>query len=174
MTYATKKGFDFDEDVKRINNLLTPVSLGLFDSLLLSSPYINTQKKDNYPPYNIKKIGDIYLIEIAIAGFSKDSITVEYKDRQLTVTGSSNVKEKDDNVEYIFTGIANRSFTRTFTLGDRIVVESADLKDGMLIITCVQLIPEHLKPKSITINLSNKDSETGGDQRNPVFLAEDK
>lgn len=170
MPYGTKKGFDFDEDVKRINDLLTPVSLGLFDSLLLSSPYINTQKKDNYPPYNIKKVDDTYIIEIAVAGFSKDSIAVEYKDRLLTVTGSTTVKEKDDNVEHIFTGIANRSFTRTFTLGDRIVVEGADLKDGMLIIKCTQLIPEHLKPKSITINLSKETIPSGGDKRQ--FLTE--
>ena len=107
-----------------------------------------------YPPYNIRKIDETqYVIEIALAGFSKEDIEVEVTEGNLTVR-SKKLEEKTELTSedsYVHKGIAKRSFLRSWTLSDDIVVRGADLKDGMLIIDLEKVIPEEKRPRLITI-----------------------
>ena len=103
----------------------------------------------NYPPYNIKKTGEYtYVIEMAVAGFAKHDIEIEFAEDKLIVKG--NTKDEADN-DYLFKGIANRAFTRTFALNDQIEIKDAGLFNGMLQIALERIIPEHKKPKKIEV-----------------------
>lgn len=105
----------------------------------------------NYPPYNIKKVSDNkYVIEIAVAGFSKSEIEMEFIDDKLFVKG--NATEDADALEWIHKGIAGRNFTRTFVLNDQVEIKNASLINGMLKIALERIIPDHKKPKKIDIN----------------------
>ena len=104
----------------------------------------------NYPPHNIVKYNDTrYGIEVAVAGFSKDEITVEVDQDQLLITGKkfANV----DAVEYLHRGLAARDFEQQFTLAEYMEVKGAEVKDGMLKIEIERIVPEALKPRQITI-----------------------
>lgn len=106
----------------------------------------------NYPPFNIKKVDDDhYVIEIAVAGFSKSEIDIELVDGKLIVKGNA----KDDNdaslTSWIHKGIADRNFTRTFLINDLVEVRNAEMINGMLRIFLDQIIPEHRKPKKIEV-----------------------
>ena len=104
-----------------------------------------------YPPYDIVKSGeDMYCIEMALAGFTKDEIKVEVKENNLTIEGDLNGRH--DNSDYVHKGIARRAFQRKFILNDTIEVEGAELTDGVLHISLKQNIPEEQRPKLITIN----------------------
>ncbi len=106
-----------------------------------------------YPPYNIlKKNDDEYLIKIAVAGFNKDDLTVEVENNILTIYGQK-TSENEHNSEYqtIYQGIAERSFKRQFRLQNYIEVSNVELKDGLLNISLVRIIPEELKPKKLEI-----------------------
>lgn len=105
----------------------------------------------NYPPYNIKKVEDNrYIIEVAVAGFSKSELEIEFEDDKLIVRG--NAKENDSEYDWLYKGIAARNFTRTFALNDQIEIKGADLINGMLKIALERIIPEHKKPKKIDIS----------------------
>ena len=140
-----------------IFNSLRPFSIGfdnMFDQFesLLSDGGLSTQS--NYPPYNIRKAGkDKYAIEVAIAGFNKDDVEVEYEDNLLTVKTKKVDKavEKDMDGEIIHRGISQRSFSRSFTIADDIKVEGAEIKDGLLKINCEKIVPEQKKRKLIPI-----------------------
>ena len=107
-----------------------------------------TKNIPNYPPYNIKKIDDEhFVIEMAVAGFGKADLNIELKEDVLTVSGKLDADEKD----YIYQGIANRAFTRSFAIDDQIEVKDAELFNGMLRIALERLIPEDKKPKKIDI-----------------------
>jgi molecular chaperone IbpA len=109
-----------------------------------------TKNIPNYPPYNIKKVDDNkYVIEVAVAGFSKSEIQVEFEDDKLIVRG--NAKE-DEATDYLFKGIAARNFTRTFALNDQVEIKGAGLVNGMLQIALEKIIPEHKKPKKIEVS----------------------
>jgi molecular chaperone IbpA len=111
-------------------------------------------KISTYPFYNIKKTGEnTYVIEMAVAGFSKQDIELTLEDGVLTIKGSVT---SDDTCEYIFKGIADRAFTRKFTLADTVEVKNADLINGMLKIFLERFIPESKKPKKIEINTDSK------------------
>ncbi len=129
----------------------TPFTVGfdeLFDRLL----DLDVNTSTGYPPYNIIKSDDYnYVIEMAIAGFSKDQIEIELSDGELSVRSKNNDKTDEENKNLIHQGISYRSFKRKFTLSDEIRVQNADLKDGMLRIKLEKLIPEHKKPKLISI-----------------------
>ena len=102
-----------------------------------------------YPPYNIEKCGENeYRIVLAVAGFSKDEIEIVSEQNQLTVRGQLNDKSGH---EYLFRGIATRSFSRVFDLADYIKVTSAMMGDGLLIIDLKRELPEALKPRRIDI-----------------------
>lgn len=105
-------------------------------------------KIPSYPPYNIRKVDDEhYVIEMAVAGFARHDLDIELKDDVLTITG--NVKNTDG--EYLFKGIADRAFTRKFTIADSVVVKNAELANGLLKIALERFIPEEKKPKKIDI-----------------------
>jgi molecular chaperone IbpA len=105
-------------------------------------------KIPSYPPYNIKKIDDEhFVIEMAVAGFGKTDLDIELKDGTLTVSGSHDADDKD----YIYQGIANRAFTRKFTLADTVVVKNAELVNGLLRIALERFVPEEKKAKKIDI-----------------------
>ena len=105
-------------------------------------------KIPSYPPYNIKKIDDEhFVIEMAVAGFGKTDLDIELKDGTLTVSGSHEADDKN----YLYQGIANRAFTRKFTLADTVVVKNAELVNGLLKIALERYIPEEKKAKKIDI-----------------------
>lgn len=111
-----------------------------------------TRNIPNYPPYNIKKIDENkYSIEIAVAGFSKSEIEIEFVDDKLVVKGNVSSPDGTDQENYLFKGIANRAFTRTFALNDQVEVQGAEMVNGMLKIALERIIPEHKKPKKIEI-----------------------
>ena len=140
-----------------IFNSLRPFSIGfddMFDQFesMLGNGALTMQS--NYPPYNIRKTGrDNYAIEVAVAGFSKKDVEVEFEDNLLTVRTKQINKSEDNNIdgEIIHKGISQRQFARSFTIADDVKVDSAELKDGLLTISCERIIPEHKKKKLIQI-----------------------
>ena len=104
---------------------------------------------NNYPPYNIYKIGECkYSIELAIAGFGEDEVEVKYADNTLTITGN---KEEKGDTDVLHRGIANRNFTRTFNIADDVIVNSGSLKNGVLSIELEKIIPDEKKERVIKI-----------------------
>ena len=110
--------------------------------------------RSNYPPYNIYQDEAKYTLELAVAGFNEDEIEIihEPEHNRLIVKGSND----RDNVEYLHQGIASRTFNRTWTVSDTIVVNSADLSDGILRIDLENVVPEEKKPKVISISNAKK------------------
>ncbi len=110
--------------------------------------------QSNYPPYNIRKAGkDKYAIEIALAGFNKKDVEVEFEDNLLTIRTKQVNKSKDKNEdgEILHKGISQRQFARSFTIADDVKVDGAELKDGLLTIACEKIVPEYKKKKLIEI-----------------------
>jgi molecular chaperone IbpA len=108
-------------------------------------------RTSNYPPYNIVKYNDReYGIEVAVAGFMKEEISVSVDQDQLTITGKNMVTETEQK-EYLHRGLAARDFEQTFTLAEFMNVVDAEVKDGMLKIRIERIIPEALKPRTIEI-----------------------
>ena len=119
-----------------------------FDHLFNELEFTAKHAQDHYPPHNILKTGDTeYLIELAVAGFSKDELNIEFKDRTLTVTG----EHKSKGREYIHRGISTKKFKRTFRLSEHVKVHGADLKDGVLSIDLKYEVPEEMRPRKIEI-----------------------
>jgi molecular chaperone IbpA len=135
----------------RIWNDLRPFSVGfesIFDHFNL---HLDSQRTVNYPPYNINKLDDLnWNIEMALAGFGKKDIDISTANSQLTIKSVVD-KNKDETAGTIHKGISKRQFTRTFTLADDVVVNDAELKDGMLVVNLEKIVPEEKKPKSIKI-----------------------
>jgi molecular chaperone IbpA len=106
----------------------------------------------NYPPHNIVKYSDdSYAIEVAVAGFTKEEVTVEVDQDQLTIRGIKNRPNVDVGVEYLHRGLAARDFEQTFTLAEYMEVRGAKVQDGMLQINIQRLVPEALKPRKIEV-----------------------
>lgn len=104
-----------------------------------------------YPPYNIEKTGDdSYRLSLAVAGFSADDIELTVKENTLIVAGR--VGAENAKAEYLHRGIAARAFTRRFVLADHMVVEGAEIANGLLHVTIKRVVPESLKPRRIEIN----------------------
>ena len=109
----------------------------------------NTASRQSYPPYDVLKLDeDTYQVSLAVAGFSKDNVSVSVEDNTLNISGE--IVEVTD-AEVIHKGIAARKFTRSFALGEYMEVSSASLEDGMLLIKIIREIPEEKKPKTIKI-----------------------
>ena len=130
-------------------NQLTPYAVGydkVFDNL---SRYVdNNESSTGFPPYNIRKEGDYhYVIEMALAGFSKEDIEVEVADGTLSVRSD----KKDDAADNLYRGISFRKFNRKFTLSDDIVVNDAALENGMLTINLERIVPEEKIPRLIEV-----------------------
>jgi len=123
-----------------------------FDTIFDRLFDMDLTRDSGYPPYNIRKINELqYAIELALAGFSKDDIEVEVTDGQLAIRSKEDIKKDDSNESFVHKGIAKRSFMRTFSLSDDIIVKGADLKDGMLIVELERVIPDEKKPRLIQI-----------------------
>lgn len=127
-------GIGFDNVFKKLNDMNT---LGL--------------KGIAFPPYNILKVDENkYVIEMAVAGFNKSSLSIELNGGVLKITGSSEPLN-DGGGYYLYKGIADRAFTRTFSLADTVEVKNAELVNGMLKVFLENIIPEENKPKKIEI-----------------------
>ena len=108
-----------------------------------------TPGQDNYPPHNIVKLDDEHFsIEMAVAGFSKDDVEVELKDGTLTISGS----KTEDERNYAHKGISSRKFSKSFRLAEYVVVDDADLANGVLVVNLRVDIPEEKRPQKIKIN----------------------
>lgn len=148
-TTLAKSAIGFDPVIKKLHQVMD-----------------NMPKIPTYPPYNIRKVDDNkYVIEIAVAGFGKQDIEIEMLDGTLTVKGNINSDEAPE--DYIFKGIADRAFTRHFTLADSVEVKNADLVNGLLKIWLERFIPEDKKPKKINIGETSAKTDK-------QFLAESK
>ena len=131
-------------------NQLTPYAVG-FDRVFdqLNAYAANNATSTGFPPYNIRKGGEYtFVIDMALAGFSKKDIEIEVTEGLLTVRS---IKENDENDSNIYRGISYRKFNRKFTLADDIVVNDASLENGMLEITLERIVPDAKKPRKITI-----------------------
>lgn len=121
-----------------------------FDQIF-NDQFFQGNKHDNYPPHNIVKYSDTsYGIEIAVAGFVKEWITVVVDQGQLTVIGIKSVAANDSK-EYLHRGLAARDFRQTYALAEFMEVKGAEVKDGMLRIELERIVPEALKPRYIEI-----------------------
>ena len=108
-----------------------------------------TKDIPNYPPFNVRKDGNTYTIELAVAGFAQHEIDITIEGGKLIVKGNTESTEPEEN--FLFKGIANRAFTRSFVLNDEIVVNDAEIVNGMLKIALERLIPEAKQPKKIPV-----------------------
>ena len=121
----------------------------LFDMLENSSLGTGAE---NYPPFDLVKDGDNqYRIELAVAGFKPEEVDITAQQNVLIVSGRKSEETEKTGSDYIYRGIANRSFERRFALADHIQVRGADLKDGLLSVELVREIPEAMKPRKIAI-----------------------
>jgi molecular chaperone IbpA len=103
----------------------------------------------SFPPHNIIKVSDNnFIVEMAIAGFTKDEIDIQVDDGSIIIRGEKKDKE---NLEYLYRGIATRSFTKKIRLMETIEVRGAEFKDGILRIGLENVIPDHKKPRKIEI-----------------------
>jgi molecular chaperone IbpA len=122
-----------------------------FDSLFndVEKRFANSVQT-NYPPYNVLKHDDDHFeIEIAVAGFDKEDVTIEVDQNLLTIKGT---RLKDDNAsKYLHRGLAARDFERSFTLAEHMVVGDAELTNGILSVKLTREVPEALKPRLIAI-----------------------
>ena len=141
-----------------IFNNLRPITVGFdnmfdhFEHMMDDSFFRGTM--GNFPPYNIVKTGEnTYDVELALAGFGKDDIEVEYKENQLTVKSKKQDKqeETDEDGNMIHRGISKRFFSKSFTIANDVEVKGAELKDGLLKVSMERIIPEHKKAKLIDI-----------------------
>ena len=139
---------------------LLPSTVG-FDRMFSTLETVNdiltnpATKTPSYPPYNIVKTGDFtYDIEVALAGFSKKDISIEYADGLLKIKSVKEQKTEEKNAkdEIIHQGISKRYFSKTFTVADDTEIKGAELKDGLLRISLERIIPESKKPRTIEIN----------------------
>ena len=128
-----------------------PQSIG-FESILKEiDDLLAAPTSQTFPPHNIIKVDDYnYIVELAIAGFSKEAIQITLKDGQLEIRGSNPVGD-DNDVQYLHKGIGTRSFVKTIKLADTVEVRGAVFKDGILKIGLENVVPESKKPRTIEI-----------------------
>ena len=130
------------------------VGFDRFNDLFESLRQDKADAFDNYPPYNIEKLGsDDYRVVMAVAGFSESDLDIVLENGELTVTGKVQLSETPDaaQTQFLHRGIATRAFKRTFRLADHIEVVEAAIKDGLLTINLKHEVPEEKKPRTIRI-----------------------
>ena len=119
----------------------------LFNELERLVEGTSPQRNTSFPPHNIIKVDDNkYVVEMAVAGFGQDEVDVEIQDGTLIVKGE---KKDHTEVDYLYRGIATRSFTKSIRLSETIEVRGAQFKDGILKIGLENVIPDHKKPRKI-------------------------
>jgi len=131
---------------------------------------------ENYPPFDLVKKGENeYRIDLAVAGFKPQEIDITAQQNVLIVTGRRKEESDDGNSpganDFVYRGIATRSFERRFALADHIQVKGADLKDGLLSVDLVREIPEAMKPRKIEIAGGSEKKEQaaiGGGSEQPA------
>ena len=117
----------------------------IFKKMAEGAAFIANTAMSNFPPYNLKKVDDNkYVIEMAVAGFSKQDIEITLEDNKLLIKGNTavNTEEKSEKTEYLYQGIAGRNFTRAFTVADHVEIQNAELVNGMLKIFLDHMIPQ--------------------------------
>ena len=137
---------------------LRPVSIGFdnlfdhFENFFDDDQFFRSSLTSTFPFYNIVKKGDDkYDIELALAGYDKKDISVEYADNLLHIKSIKETKSDTDKNGVIHQGIAKRYFSKTFTIADDVEIEGAELKNGLLKVSLHQIVPEGKKPKKITV-----------------------
>jgi len=144
-----------------VQNLFPRGSFIGFDHLFNELDHVAKHANDHYPPHNIIKTDeDNYLIELAVAGFSKDELSIEVKDRTLTVTGDHISKGR----EFIHRGISTKKFKRTFRLSEHVHVHGADIQDGILAVELKYVVPENQRPRIISIGKNEGQNDTHNNQ----------
>lgn len=119
-------------------------------SRLMDAAMRGAETADNYPPYNIEKLGeDDYRITVAVAGFGPDDLEVTQKESALVIQGRTPAERGER--AYLHRGIAGRAFERSFQLAEHIRVTEAGLENGLLVVTLKREVPEALKPRTIKI-----------------------
>lgn len=119
-----------------------------FDRLI---DMLETASDQGYPPYNIERSDENnYRVTVAVAGFGEQDLSVDVKDRVLTVTGRREGAEKAG--AYLHQGIAGRAFERNFQLAEHVEVKGASLENGLLHVDLERIVPEEKKPRRIAIN----------------------
>ena len=141
-----------------IFNQLRPVTVGfdnVFDHFerMFNDEFFNVPNV-NYPPYNIVKTGaNTYNVEVALAGFSRDDVSVEFAEGILTIKSKDRTEsnKKDQDGDIIHKGISKRYFSKSFTVSDDVEIKGAELKDGLLTVSMERIIPEAKKARVIEI-----------------------
>ena len=141
-----------------IFNQLRPVSVGFdnifdhFESMFDDNDEFFRTPTATFPFYNIVKTGSTtYNIEVALAGFGKKDIKVDYADNLLTIKSVKEVKDSNESNGIIHKGISKRYFSKAFTIADDIEIKGAELKDGLLKVSLNKILPEGKQPKSIEV-----------------------
>ena len=132
---------------------LTPFTIG-FDNVFNSLDRVRSIPQTNYPPYNIRKgsTEDTFLIELAVAGFGEEDLTVSVKENNLSVEGD--IGDKDSG--FVHQGISQRKFSRNFVLADDVVIKGSDLSNGILTIYAERIVPEEKRARTIEIGSLSK------------------
>jgi len=142
-----------------IFNQLRPLSIG-FDNIFdhfenffeEGEDYVRSSLTSTFPFYNIVKKGNNkFDIEVALAGYDKKDIAVEYADNVLSIKSIKETKSDKEKDGVIHQGIAKRYFSKAFTIADDVEIEGAELKNGLLKVSLKQIVPEGKKPKQITV-----------------------
>ena len=128
-----------------------------FDSLFDELSKMAERKESNYPSYNIAKDDDEhYRIEVALAGFSSDNISIQTEKGVLTIEAKKEDMKEEGTDNYIHRGIAQRAFSKMFRLAEYMKVDDAQFVDGILTVFLYREIPEADKSRQITINTIEK------------------
>jgi len=141
-----------------IFNQLRPITVGfdnVFDHFerMFNDDFFNVPTV-NYPPYNIVKTGvNTYNVEVALAGFSRDDVSVEFAEGILTIKSKDRTEsdKPDADGDIIHKGISKRYFSKSFTVSDDVEIKGAELKDGLLTVSLERIVPESKKARVIEI-----------------------
>jgi molecular chaperone IbpA len=158
LTLLTIGGKQMTKNQLSIFNQLRPVTVGfdnVFDHFerMFNDEFFNVPTV-NYPPYNIVKTGaNTYNVEVALAGFSRDDVSVEFAEGILTIKSKDRTEsnKKDEDSDIIHKGISKRYFSKSFTVSDDVEIKGAELKDGLLTVSMERIIPEAKKARVIEI-----------------------
>ena len=158
LTLLTIGGKQMTKNQLSIFNQLRPVTVGfdnVFDHFerMFNDEFFNVPTV-NYPPYNIVKTGvNTYNVEVALAGFSRDDVSVEFAEGILTIKSKDRTEsdKKDKDGDIIHKGISKRYFSKSFTVSDDVEIKGAELKDGLLTVSMERIIPEAKKARVIEI-----------------------
>ena len=157
LTRLTIGGKHMKNNLSIFNNL-RPLTVGfddMFDHFehMMDDSFFG-RSVGNFPPYNIVKTGEnTYDVELALAGFNKKDIEVQYEENLLTVKSkkSDEAEQTDEDGNIIHRGISKRFFSKSFTIANDVEIKGAELKDGLLVIALERIIPEAKKAKTIEI-----------------------